>query len=353
MRVIKFICVLLLVLSLLILGIGAASDNLTSNVTEKTWYVGPEKVFCTGMAPQMCLQVKENISDNYSLFYDNIEGFCYSPGYEYVIRVTEEPVENPPADAASKKWTLVEVVSKTGNITASGLEGVNWRLDSYLSREGETACVLPDTQVNALFESGRVSGNAGCNSYGGQYMVDGNNLTISDVASTLMFCGENVSDQESSYLANLQSAKSYNISGNLLRIANFNGTVVLTYSVVQPASLTGTEWNMLSYNNGRGGLVSALADTKITALFSEEGELTGSAGCNSYSTSYEVNDSTIEIFPAAVTRMYCSIPEGIMEQESEYLAALQSAASYEIQGEELVLLDANNTRAVIYEAASG
>jgi heat shock protein HslJ len=235
----------------------------------------------------------------------------------------------------------------------SNLEGVNWHLDSYLSREGKTMYALPDTQITALFESGRVSGNAGCNNYGGQYVVDGDNLTVSDVASTLMFCGENVSDQGSNYLANLQSAKFYNVSGNLLRIADFNGTVVLTYSVVQPASLTGTGWNMLSYNNGRGGLVSALADTNITAFFSEEGELTGSAGCNSYSTSYEVNDSTIEIFPAAVTRMFCSIPEGIMEQESEYLAALQSAASYEIQGDELVLLDANNTRAVIYEAASG
>lgn len=347
MKVINYVGVLLI-----ILGIGAASDGLTNDATEKTWYVGPERMPCTGVAPQMCLQVKENISENYSLFYDNIEGFCYSPGYEYVIRVMEESVENPPADASSKKWTLVEVVSKTGNVTASGLEGVNWHLDSYLSQEGGTVCVLPNTQVTALFESGRISGNGGCNSYGGQYVADGNNLIIRDVVSTLMFCGENVSDQESNYLANLQSAKSYNVSGNLLRIADSNGTVVLTYSVVQPVSLTGTEWDMLSYNNGKGGLVSALADTKITALFSEEGELTGSAGCNSYSTSYEVSDSTIEIFPAATTRMYCSVPEGIMEQENEYLTALQSAASYEIQGKELVLFDANNTRAVIYEAAS-
>lgn len=347
MKVIDCIGVLLI-----ILGICAASGGLTNEAVEKIWYVGPEKVPCTGVAPQTCLQVKENISENYSLFYDNIEGFCYSPGYEYVIRVMEESVENPPADASSKKWTLVEVMSKTGNVTASGLEGVNWHLDSYLSREGETVCVLPNTQVTALFESGRIAGNAGCNNYGGQYVTDGNNLTIGDVVSTLMFCGENVSDQESNYLANLQSAKSYNVSSNMLRIADSNGTVVLTYSVVQPVSLVGTEWNMLSYNNGRGGLVSALADTKITALFSKEGELTGSAGCNRYSTSYEVTDSAIEIFPAATTRMYCSIPEGVMEQESEYLAALQSAGSYEIQGKELVLFDANNTRAVIYEVAS-
>jgi hypothetical protein len=75
---------------------------LTSNTIEKTLVCGTGKDTLHRYGPQMCLQVKENISDNYSLFYDNIEGFCYSPGYEYVVRVTEEPVENPPADAASK-----------------------------------------------------------------------------------------------------------------------------------------------------------------------------------------------------------------------------------------------------------
>jgi heat shock protein HslJ len=174
------------------------------------------------------------------MFYSEINGFCFVPGYEYVIRIREEPVENPPADASSKKWTLVEVISKTGNITANGLVGTKWHLDTYMD-QGETVCILPDTEVTALFEANRISGNAGCNNYGGQYVVEGNGLNIIQVFSTLMLCPGSISSQESIYLTNLQSAGSYNVSGNILRIMDSNGAAVLTYSVIQPLSLTGTE----------------------------------------------------------------------------------------------------------------
>ncbi len=61
---------------------------------------------------------KEDPQAEYTLFYDQIEGFEYEEGYEYELRVKEETVENPPADASSRKWTLVEVVSKTAVETA-------------------------------------------------------------------------------------------------------------------------------------------------------------------------------------------------------------------------------------------
>jgi len=41
---------------------------------EKTIYVGPALVDCQGVAPQKCLQVKENPADEYTLFYGQIEG---------------------------------------------------------------------------------------------------------------------------------------------------------------------------------------------------------------------------------------------------------------------------------------
>jgi heat shock protein HslJ len=343
LKVLYFLSILVLVL-----GTGSALVDTTEKSIEKIWYVGPEKVPCTGVAPQMCLQIKESPEQNYTLFYSAIEGFCYQPGYVYVIKVREEPVENPPADASSLKWILIEVISKTGNVTASGLEGVDWHLDSYLNPELGNACLLPETEITALFEEDRVSGSAGCNGYSGQYTTEGENITIGGVITTLMFCGEDVSGQESQYLANLEKAAAYNVSGNLLKIYDSNQTLLLTYSVVQPLSLTGTNWQVLSYNNGRQALVSPLAGTNITAVFSEDKGLTGSTGCNNYMTSYEINDSAITISPAATTRMLCSQPEGIMQQESEYLAALESAASFEISDRDLTLFDSNQTRAVVY-----
>lgn len=338
-----------LTLLLLVIAVPIAGAE---NATEKTWYVGPEMVPCTGVSPQVCLQIKENPQENYTSFSGNINGFCYSPGFEYVIKVKEEPSLNPPADASSTNWTLIDVISKTGALTSSNLEGVSWSLDSFLNGEGNTECLLPYTEITALFDSGRVSGNGGCNSYGGSYVTNGSNITISEIISTLMFCGDNISSQESNYLMNLQNAAAYNISGNLLRMMDANRTVILTYSVVQPLPLEGTNWSMLNYNNGREALVSALTGTEVTALFSADGNLTGTAGCNDYRAGYQANGSNIKIGPIATTRKYCPEPEGIMEQESEYLAALESAASYRIDRQQLWLFFANNSTAAIFENAA-
>ena len=71
---------------------------------EKTFIVGPELVECTGEGPQLSMQVKENPEDDWQLFYSQLEGFNYEEGYQYVLRVSEQPVENPPAGGSSIRW---------------------------------------------------------------------------------------------------------------------------------------------------------------------------------------------------------------------------------------------------------
>jgi polar amino acid transport system substrate-binding protein len=88
------------------------------------------------------------------------------------------------------------------------------------------------------------------------------------------------------------------------------------------------------------------AGTTLTAAFGQDGSLNGSAGCNSYSAGYLVDGSQLSIGPASATGMLCAEPVGIMEQESAFLAALESAGSYSIEGGELYLLDGSG-RAVI------
>jgi heat shock protein HslJ len=245
-----------------------------------------------------------------------------------------------------------EKISNTGSKTATSLEGVSWSLDSYLNPEGKTENVLNYTQITALFEKGRVTGNGGCNNYAGSYVTEGNNINISQLLSTMMFCEDNISSQESVYLINLQKAAMYNISDNLLKMMDANGTIILTYSEVQPLPLVGTNWSMLNYNNGRQAVVGALAGTEVTAIFGADGNLTGTAGCNQYRTGFTVNGNNITIKPAATTRMLCTEPEGIMDQEAEFLRALESAATYKIDRQQLWLRDKNDSIAAIFENAA-
>lgn len=91
------------------------------------------------------------------------------------------------------------------------------------------------------------------------------------------------------------------------------------------------EWLLESYGEP-GNLQAVLEETEITATFdSAKHEVRGSAGCNSYFGDYEVDNSELSIPVLANTEMACLEPEGVMDQEQQYLQALRLAESYEIE----------------------
>lgn len=80
----------------------------------ETLYINSQLVECEGGAgPQQCMQVRRGPDEPWELFYDQIEGFVFEPGFTYELRVETSVVDNPPADASSLRYTLVEVVDKT------------------------------------------------------------------------------------------------------------------------------------------------------------------------------------------------------------------------------------------------
>jgi len=104
----------------------------------------------------------------------------------------------------------------------------------------------------------------------------------------------------------------------------------------EASSLEDTRWILQAYGES-GSTEELLADTEITAEFvSSSGTVEGSAGCNTYFSGYEVNGSQVSVPGSiAVTEMYCMEPEGVMDQEQEYLTLLAAADRYQIDGNEL------------------
>ncbi len=326
----------------------------------RTVYVGPEEVECVGVGPQTCLQVKLSPDANYTLFYDQIDGFEHVPGYEYELVVLIEPVEDPPADASTLRYTLVEEVSRipveveteTETAETLTLEGTTWSLHSYVAPDSSSYEIIPNTRITAEFNEGRVAGSAGCNNYFGTYELDGSSLTIGPAGSTMMFCApEELMLQETAYLATLSSVAGYEIIDNQLHLKNAAGDTVLLFTEDETIPLIGTNWEVISYNNGKEAVVSVMTSTQMTAVFGKDGVMAGSAGCNRYSAGFETEGENIVIGPAASTEMFCVEPEGIMEQESLYLAAIQNAATYRIDNDRLELRDASGALQASYQAA--
>ncbi|MCD7970933.1 MAG: DUF4377 domain-containing protein [Alistipes sp.] len=76
------------------------------------WTVASQTVNCSGVALQRCLLIKPDGAADWELFYSGISGFDYEPGFEYVIAVHREYVDNPPMDASSVRYKLIEIISK-------------------------------------------------------------------------------------------------------------------------------------------------------------------------------------------------------------------------------------------------
>ncbi len=225
------------------------------------------------------------------------------------------------------------------------LVGTQWQLTSFHDDRGGARSVLAGTEITAtLDEAGNLAGSAGCNSYFATVEVSGNQFTIpGPVGSTLMACAEpeGIMDQESSYLAALQDVATYEIEGRSLTLFDAEGDPLLTFAAIEPTPLVGTSWTVIGYNNGRGGVTSVLAGTELTATFGADGQVTGSAGCNSYFAGYELDGQAISIGQAGITEMFCMEPDGVMDQEAEFMAALQRAATYTIEWDRLQLRDAD------------
>ena len=70
---------------------------------------------------------------------------------------------------------------------------------------------------------------------------------------------------------------------------------------------------------------------RVTMSF-VEGRVSGRGGCNLYSGPVEIGDGTIKVGPLISTKMAC-VDNGLMQQESVYLNALQSAQRYSFSGD--------------------
>ncbi len=114
--------------------------------------------------------------------------------------------------------------------------------------------------------------------------------------------------------------------------------------------LAGTRWQAQDYYDPNNALdmSTVLMDTSLTAEFGDDGQLGGSAGCNSYQGSYEADGDSLSIGPLAATEMMCDQPEGIMDQEMAFLSALQSADSHTRQGEQLHILNDKGQVVVVF-----
>ena len=146
-------------------------------------------------------------------------------------------------------------------------------------------------------------------------------------------------DQETAYLALLQSADTYEVEGDVLRLLS-GGSAVLSYQAI-PSELEDAFWR-LSTLATPSGPTGPLPGTSVFLVIDEaESQAFGTGGCNRYTAGFTASDTEISIGPVASTQMFCAEPEGVMDQEALYLGLLESATGYELGDDLLTLRNAD------------
>ncbi len=256
---------------------------------------------------------------------------------EAVEEVAAEPTAEMTEEVVEEAPEIMQPIALLNTITDQP-----WLLLGYGDAANPTV-VEQGTVITAVFSSdGAVSGSSGCNNYFGSFTADDQgNMTIEGpLGSTMMAC-ETGMEQEAAYLAALQTVTGYAV--------NEEGRLELTYDTGEPLDqalvfgvaetpLVGTTWSLVSMGDPEAP-VAVVPGTAVTASFASDteggmsGTVAGSATCNNYNTSWMTDaDGAISFGPVATTMMLCPLGG---DQEPMFLAALESAQTYEIVGSQL------------------
>lgn len=274
----------------------------------------------------------------------------------------------------------------------ASLADTTWHLTAYGEPEAETA-VIPVGNVTLVFDgTNAVMGDAGCNTFSGGYAVASSvgatvdesdtdadtetdtdtegdtdtdtedegdessdetvvvntapdSISFTDIVSTLIACTDDaLSAQETAYLGALNSAVSYERSGNQLIIwydvmddtdadtttdteSDTQQRLLFVYVGEAADNLEGSAWQLMSY-----GAVDAqtpvVADSIVTLNFVSATSVEGSGGCNTYSGDYQTMVDSISFSPITRTEVACS-DDALTQQEQAFFAALESATVFE------------------------
>lgn len=230
--------------------------------------------------------------------------------------------------------SLVYLLILFGTALAQGasLENTRWTLAAY-AQSGRFV------QVGATLEftQNRVGGQSGCNSFGGNYTLQGGTLRFGPLMQTMMACpDEAINRLERTYLQALGQVQAYSLEGSVLRMKNQAGQTLLILSQARPQTILG-EWTVTAIQSGNA-ITSAVEGSKPTVGFGQS-RMAGNTGCNQFSARYSLQNISLQVGPVARTKRACP-SEALARQETALLQALEKVEHFRVVGRQLTLYSA-------------
>jgi heat shock protein HslJ len=185
MRSILYLVILSFFVSCSTKKIQAQNQDLNTEI----WIVADRTIECIGEGVFQCIVYRVKGQDKWQMIFEGVEGFEYVEGNHYKIKIRKETIQNPPQDASSIKYILVELLEER---PANPIEGVINDTWGVVELNGES--IYPGKQEMTIELNSRqnsVHAYAGCNSIGGRLEIldgDSRSVRLTGLFATEKFC---------------------------------------------------------------------------------------------------------------------------------------------------------------------
>ena len=212
------------------------------------------------------------------------------------------------------------------------LAGTAWVFLSFHGPGNAITPAIPGSRLTLAFEpGGKANGFAGCNRFFADYAVAGETVTVSALGVGGERCNAAVMAQETAFLDGLKAASGFSIQHMNLSLRHGNQRLYFADFQAAPRTvLSDTRWQLSNFFMPSLGKRELLDGSRLTLRFTDDGRVTGFAGCNSFSGAYAVNGNGLQFSQLArSTDIPCKVV--VREQEDKYLGALAQAKTFQVR----------------------
>jgi heat shock protein HslJ len=188
-------------------------------------------------------------------------------------------------------------------------------LSTSITDGGVDRPLVAGTRIRLDLRDGDLTASAGCNTMGARYHVDGQRLIVEQLSMTDMGCPAALGAQDTWLAQLLGAGPTIRLDGDELDLTS--GTVVVRLMdrrVADPdRPLVGTAWTLESIIGGDAVSSVPSGAQPATLLFSSDGTVTVSTGCNQGSATWTRAGTGITFADLVLTKKACAGPGAALE----------------------------------------
>jgi heat shock protein HslJ len=210
------------------------------------------------------------------------------------------------------------------------LEGA-WQLTA-----GTDVPIVEDHPITVSFSGTEFTGVSACNQYGGRVSIDGDSLSIDEIAGTDVGCEPPVLAAERAYLAAFRHVTVASLKGEELVLSG-PGIELRFSRLAEPPTAELVDRTWILETLVVGDIASAPLGEPATLKLASDGTFTGSTGCRMFRGTWLERGNQIIAPTLAMDEVSC--PDELQQQDDHVVSVIGDGFVPTIEGDLLTLTD--------------